>query len=88
VQTATSRLILKTHGIQMISKLQYKPNFFIKLASILNIIGLILVLLSSVHLTPLTLIYSLTIGGPLIFISLIIYILVVIIDEGRRRITE
>jgi hypothetical protein len=72
----------------MIGKIPFKPNFFIKLASILNIIGLILVLLSSLHLTPLTLIYSLAIGGPMIFASLIIYIVVVIIDESRKRISE
>lgn len=67
-------------------KLKFKPNFFIKLASILNIIGLITVILSSFHLTPLTLISSLALGGPMIFAALIIYILVVIIEESGKKV--
>ena len=72
----------------MMSKIKFKPNFFIKFAAILNIIGLLLVLLSSVHLTPLTLICSLAIGGPMIIASVIIYILVVIIEQSRKSAIE
>jgi len=83
-----SHHILKMHGKQMISKIKFRPNFFIKFASIINIIGLFLVLLSSIHLTPLTLICSLAIGGPMIIASVIIYVLVVIIEESRKRAIE
>ena len=55
----------------MINKVKIAPNTFIVITAVLNIVGLLFVLLSIVYLTPLTLIISLVLGAPLIFISLL-----------------
>jgi hypothetical protein len=72
----------------MINKIKITSNTFIVITAVLNIVGLLFVLLSIVYLTPLTLIFSLVLGAPLIFISLLIFIVVVILDERKRRITQ
>lgn len=63
------------------------PNKLTSLAAVLNILGLFVVLLSIIHLSPLTLIFSLGLGAPLIFLSLFIFLGVVIAEERKRKIT-
>jgi hypothetical protein len=58
----------------------------ITVAGLLNILGLILVLLSLFMLTPITLIVSVTFGGILIGVALLIYIYVVIQDLKMRKV--
>jgi hypothetical protein len=53
-------------------------------ASVLNILALLTIILSIINLTPLTLIISVSIGGGLMAISIILYIIVVVTDLRRR----
>lgn len=55
-------------------------------AGLLNILGLIFVLLSLFRLTPITLIASVTFGGILIGVALLIYIYVVVQDLKMRKV--
>lgn len=62
----------------------HKLNKILVIASILNIIGLVSILMPIFKLTPLTLISSVTFGGILIAFSVIIYIYVVILDMRNK----
>lgn len=53
-------------------------------ASVLNILALLTIILSIVNLTPLTLIIAVSIGGGLMALSIILYIIVVVTDLKRR----
>lgn len=53
-------------------------------ASVLNILALLLIILSIVHFTPFTLLASVSIGGALMGIAILLYIVVVISDLRRR----
>ena len=53
-------------------------------ASVLNILALLTIILSIINLTPLTLIISVSIGGGLMAISIILYVIVVVTDSKRR----
>ncbi|MGE0367525.1 MAG: hypothetical protein AB7I96_06670 [Candidatus Dadabacteria bacterium] len=54
------------------------------IAGILNIIALLTILLSIFNFTPLTLIISVSVGGALIGLSVLLYIIVVITDLKER----
>lgn len=53
-------------------------------ASVLNILALLTIILSIVELTPLTLIIAVSVGGALMAISIVLYIVVVIADLRKR----
>lgn len=53
-------------------------------ASVLDILALLTIILSISKLTPLTLIISVSLGGALMAISIILYIIVVVVDLRRR----
>jgi len=63
-----------------------KLNRLIALAGILNIIGLLSIVLTALKLTPITLIVSLTFGGVLIGLALVLYLYVVIKDLKARKV--
>ena len=54
------------------------------IAGILNIIALFTILLSIFKFTPLTLIISVSVGGALIGLSVLLYIVVVVTDLKER----
>jgi len=54
------------------------------IASVLNILALLTFILSTVWLTPITLVISVSIGGVLMAVAIILYIVVVIADLRRR----
>ena len=54
------------------------------IAGILNIIALLTILLSIFRFTPLTLIISVSVGGALIGLSVLMYIVVVVTDLKER----
>lgn len=54
------------------------------IAGILNIIALFTILLSIFNFTPLTLIISVSVGGALIGLSVLLYIIVVVTDLRER----
>lgn len=54
------------------------------IAGILNIIALLTILLSIFNFTPLTLIISVSVGGALIGLSVLLYIVVVVTDLKER----
>ncbi len=54
------------------------------IAGILNIIALLTILLSIFNFTPLTLIISVSVGGALIGLSVLLYIIVVVTDLKER----
>lgn len=62
----------------------HKLNKILVIASVLNIIGLVSILIPIFKLTPLTLISSVTFGGILIAISVVLYIYVVILDMREK----
>ena len=53
-------------------------------ASVLNILALLSIILSILKFTPLTLIISVSIGGALMAIAIILYVIVVVADLRRR----
>jgi len=55
-------------------------------AGVLNIIALLTIILSLVDFTPLTLIISISIGGGLMGLAILIYIIVVIRDLHKQGI--
>ncbi len=64
-----------------------KRNFYtvaLIIAGILNIIGMILIVIPVVKLTPLTLIISAVFGGGLVIISIAVYAAVVTRDLIKR----
>ena len=61
-------------------------NKAITLAGILNILGLLFIIVSLFKLTPITLMVSVTFGGILIAIALLIYIYVVVRDLRMRKV--
>lgn len=64
-----------------------KRNYFtvaLIIAGILNIIGMILIVIPVVKLTPLTLIISAVFGGGLVIISIAVYAAVVTRDLIKR----
>ena len=63
-----------------------KFNRIIALAGILNILGLLSIVLTAFTLTPITLIVSLTFGGVLIGLALVLYLYVVIQDLKTRKV--
>ncbi len=63
-----------------------KFNRIIALAGALNIIGLLSIVLTALKLTPITLIVSLTLGGVLIGLALVLYLYVVIYDLKTRKV--
>ncbi len=66
-----------------------KRNFYtvaLIIAGILNIIGMILIVIPVVKLTPLTLIISAVFGGGLVIISIAVYAAVVTRDLIKRGI--
>jgi hypothetical protein len=63
-----------------------KFNRIIVLAGILNILGLLSIVLTAFNLTPITLIVSLTFGGVLIGLALVLYLYVVIQDLKTRKV--
>ncbi|HML93963.1 MAG TPA: hypothetical protein PKC29_00870 [Thermodesulfobacteriota bacterium] len=54
------------------------------IAGILNIIALLTILLSIFRFTPLSLIISVSVGGALIGLSVLLYIVVVVTDLKER----
>ena len=54
------------------------------IASVLNILALLTFILSTVWLTPMPLVISVSIGGVLMAVAIILYIIVVIADLRRR----
>ncbi|MAT39987.1 MAG: hypothetical protein CL946_10330 [Ectothiorhodospiraceae bacterium] len=54
------------------------------IAGIFNIIALLTILLSIFRFTPLTLIISVSVGGALIGLSVLLYIVVVVTDLKER----
>jgi len=54
------------------------------IAGVLNIIALLTILLSIFRFTPLTLIISVSVGGALIGLSVLMYIVVVVTDLKER----
>lgn len=54
------------------------------IAGIFNIIALFTILLSIFNFTPLTLIISVSVGGALIGLSVLLYIIVVVTDLRER----
>ncbi len=54
------------------------------IAGIFNIIALLTILLSIFNFTPLTLIISVSVGGALIGLSVLLYIVVVVTDLKER----
>ncbi len=63
------------------------PNWVRKLvliAGALNIIALLTIVLSILKFTPLTLIISVSVGGALIGLSVLLYIVVVVTDLKER----
>ena len=61
-------------------------NKAITLAGILNILGLLFIIVSLLKLTPITLMVSVTFGGILIGIALLLYIYVVVRDLRMRKV--
>jgi hypothetical protein len=61
-----------------------KFNKLIISAGILNLLGLIFILVALIKLTPITLIFSITFGGLLLLLAVIVY-LYVVIQELRIR---
>lgn len=61
-------------------------NVFVIIAGVLNILGMILIIIPVVELTPLTLIISAVFGGGLVILSIAIYAAVVTRDLIRRGI--
>lgn len=53
-------------------------------AGLLNVLALLTIVLSIVKFTPLTLIISISIGGTLMGIAILLYIVVVITDLRER----
>ena len=54
------------------------------LASVLNILALLLINLSIINFTPLTLLASVSIGGALMGAAILLYIVVVFVDLVKR----
>lgn len=54
------------------------------IGGMLNILALLLIILSVLHFTPVTLLASVSIGGALMGIAILLYIIVVIADLRRR----
>ena len=63
-----------------------KLKKIIIVAGILNIIGLIFINVTILKLTPLTLVSSITVGGALILISIILYLYAVISELRTQKI--
>ena len=63
-----------------------KLDKLITLAGVINILGLIPIIVSLLELTPITLIISVTFGGILIAIALLLYIYVVIQDLRMQKV--
>ncbi|MGH7900665.1 MAG: hypothetical protein ACRENZ_02905 [Thermodesulfobacteriota bacterium] len=63
-----------------------KLKKIIIVAGILNIIGLIFINVTILKLTPLTLVSSITVGGALILISIILYLYAVINELRTQKI--
>jgi len=63
-----------------------KLKKIIIVAGILNIIGLIFINVTILKLTPLTLVSSITVGGALILISILLYIYAVISELRTQKI--
>jgi hypothetical protein len=63
-----------------------KFNRIIAFAGIFNILGLLSIILTAFSLTPVTLIVSLTFGGVLIGLALVLYLFVVIQDLKARKV--
>jgi hypothetical protein len=61
-------------------------NKSITVAGILNILGLLFIIVSLFKLTPITLMVSVTFGGILITIALLLYIYVVVRDLKMRKV--
>lgn len=55
-------------------------------ASVLNILALLTIILSIINFTPLTLMISVSIGGALMATAIILYVIVVIADLRRRKV--
>jgi hypothetical protein len=53
-------------------------------AGVLNVIAFLTIILSLVHFTPLTLIISVSIGGGLMGLAILIYIIVVVRDLRKQ----
>ena len=69
----------------MSSKRNY-PMIFITIAGILNVIGMVLIIMPVVVLTPLTLLFSAALGGGLMILSILIYGVIVTRDLINRGI--
>lgn len=63
-----------------------KLQKIITIAAILDILGLISIIISLIKFTPITLIISVTFGGILVFIAILLYIFVVIQDLRMRKV--
>ena len=63
-----------------------KLKKIIIVAGILNIIGLIFINVTILKLTPLTLVSSITVGGALILISILLYLYAVINELRTQKI--
>lgn len=61
-------------------------NAFVIIAGILNILGMILIIIPVIELTPLTLIISAVFGGGLVILSIAVYAAVVTRDLIKRGI--
>jgi hypothetical protein len=69
----------------MISKRDYSTILII-IAGIINILGMILIIMPVIELTPLTLIISAVFGGGLVILSIAVYATVVTRDLIKRGI--
>jgi hypothetical protein len=56
------------------------------IGGVLNILALLLIILSVVHFAPLTLLASVSVGGALMGVAILLYIVVVVADLRRRGI--
>lgn len=74
------------HGRVLMNGETSKLQKIITIAAILDILGLISIIISLIKFTPITLIISVTFGGILVFIAILLYIFVVIQDLRMRKV--
>lgn len=63
-----------------------KLNKAIMIAGVFNILGMVTIIISLVNLTPFTMVLSITVGGILLGLSLVIYLIEVLYDLRVRKI--
>lgn len=63
-----------------------KLNKAIMIAGVFNILGMVTIIISMVNFTPFTMVFSITVGGILLGLSLVIYLIEVLYDLRVRKI--